>query len=68
MDLEGWKGRSEPSLVDQEVLKAELPVPEWCHQITTTQPHLCIQSKHQTNPLLNKRTGTVEGGTSFPEN
>lgn len=71
--------------MDPEVLEAELAVPEWCHQITTTQPCLHVQStggrgirknariclllsEHQTNPLLNKRTGVSEGGVSFPEN
>lgn len=29
--------------MDQEVLEAGLAVPEQCHQVTTTQPHLCAQ-------------------------
>lgn len=46
--------------------EAELPVPEQCHQITTTWPHLHVQSKLQTNPLLKKRQSTSGGGVSFP--
>lgn len=44
VDLAGSNGRSETSLMAQEVLEAELAAPEWCHQITTTQPHLRVQS------------------------